>query len=79
MFVNIRETHKSTDVKDVVSIDVPGVDSNFQILNNHDNLVSLLKKGTLKYKDITGKEYLLNIERSGIIYVANNNVKIILL
>jgi len=79
MLVNIRETHKSTDIKDVVSIDVPGVDSNFQILNNHDNLVSLLKKGTLKYKDITGKEYLLNIERSGIIYVANNNVKIILL
>ena len=78
MLVNIRETHKSTDVKDVVSIDVPGVDSNFQILNNHDNLVSLLKKGTLKYKDINGKEYLLNIERSGIIYVANNNVKIIL-
>ena len=79
MFVNIRETHKSTDIKDVVSIDVPGVESNFQILNNHDNLVSLLKKGTLKYKDITGKEYLLNIERSGIIYVSNNNVKIILL
>ena len=79
MLVNIRETHKSTDIKDVVSIDVPGVDSNFQILNNHDNLVSLLKKGTLKYKDISGKEYLLNIERSGIIYVADNNVKIILL
>lgn len=78
MLVNIRETHKSTDVKDVVSIDVPGVDSNFQILNNHDNLVSLLKKGTLKYKDVNGKEYLLNIERSGIIYVANNNVKIVL-
>ena len=39
MFVNIRETHKSTDVKDVISIDVPGVDSNFQILNNHDNLL----------------------------------------
>ena len=79
MLVNIRETHKSTDIKDVVSIDVPGVESNFQILNNHDNLVSLLKKGTLKYKDITGKEYLLNIERTGIIYVSNNNVKIILL
>lgn len=78
MLVNIRETHKSTDIKDIVSIDVPGVDSNFQILNNHDNLVSLLKKGTLKYKDINGKEYLLNIERSGIIYVSNNNVKIIL-
>ena len=34
MLVNIRETHKSTDIKDIVSIDVPGVDSNFQILNN---------------------------------------------
>ena len=78
MIVNIRETHKSTDINDIVSIDVPGIEGNFQILNNHDNLVSLLKKGTLKYKDITGKEYILDIVRSGIIYVSNNNVKIIL-
>jgi F-type H+-transporting ATPase subunit epsilon len=33
---------------EITSVSVPGVDGDFQILNNHAPIVSLLKKGTLK-------------------------------
>ena len=78
MLVNIRQTNKSIDLDNIKSINVPGVDSSFQILNNHGNLVSLLKKGKLIYKNEEDIENSIDIERGGIIYVANNNVKIIL-
>jgi F-type H+-transporting ATPase subunit epsilon len=33
---------------EITAVSVPGVDGNFQILNNHAPIVSLLKKGILK-------------------------------
>jgi F-type H+-transporting ATPase subunit epsilon len=33
---------------EITAVSVPGVDGDFQILNNHAPIVSLLKKGTLK-------------------------------
>jgi F-type H+-transporting ATPase subunit epsilon len=33
---------------EITSLYVPGVDGDFQILNNHAPIVSLLKKGTVK-------------------------------
>ncbi|MDD2822061.1 MAG: F0F1 ATP synthase subunit epsilon [Flavobacterium sp.] len=33
---------------EITSLSLPGVDGDFQILNNHAPIVSLLKKGTVK-------------------------------
>ena len=78
MLVNIRQTNKSIDLENIVSMYIPGIDSDFQILNNHGNLVSLLRKGEIRYKNEDSMENAIKIERGGIIYVSNNNVKIIL-
>lgn len=72
---------------EVSSVAVPGVNGEFQVLNNHAPIVSILSKGTVKiYGNITiGKEFsnyfskgnnnetLLNIS-SGTIEMKDNKV-----
>ena len=44
---------------EVTSVAVPGVDGEFEMLNNHASIVSTLKKGTIKiYGDITIEDSL---------------------
>lgn len=74
---------------EVESIYVPGINGDFQMLNNHAPVVSLLQKGNIKIKgEFTleedyqdkftkvGNETILNIE-SGTIEMNNNKVIIL--
>jgi F-type H+-transporting ATPase subunit epsilon len=73
---------------EITAVSVPGVDGNFQILNNHAPIVSLLKKGTLKiesskfdfskeantkFTKINDQNYTLEIE-SGTLEMKDNKV-----
>ena len=75
---------------DVDLISVPGINGEFQMLNNHAPIVSLLVKGTIKFKGVDVKieeqfeskfksikgEYTLPIE-SGTIEMKENKVIIL--
>ena len=48
MFLEIVTPESSIFQGDVESVTVPGVDGEFQMLNNHAAIVSLLKEGTIR-------------------------------
>jgi F-type H+-transporting ATPase subunit epsilon len=73
---------------EVTSLSVPGVDGNFQMLNNHAPIVSILQKGTVKisatsfhfsketknlFTKINDQNYTLGIN-SGTIEMKDNKV-----
>ena len=59
MILEIISPEKIIFTGDVDSVAVPGVDGEFEMLNNHASIVSTLKKGTIKiYGDITIEENL---------------------
>ncbi len=60
---------------DVTSVNVPGVQARFEVLNNHAPIVSALEKGEIEVKTSGGTETFA-IE-SGFIEVFNNNVSIL--
>jgi F-type H+-transporting ATPase subunit epsilon len=55
MILEIVSPEASLFKGEITSISVPGVDGNFQILNNHAPIVSLLQKGTVKITAATFK------------------------
>ena len=50
MYLEIVTPEASLVSGDVESVTVPGVDGEFQMLNNHAAIVSLLGKGKVKWK-----------------------------
>ena len=59
MYLEIISPEHTLFNGEVDSIAVPGVDGEFQMLNNHAPIVSTLKKGTIKiYGDITIEDSL---------------------
>ncbi|MEH6763570.1 MAG: F0F1 ATP synthase subunit epsilon [Aequorivita antarctica] len=50
MYLEIVTPEASLVAGEVESITVPGVDGEFQILNNHAPIVSVLQKGKVKFK-----------------------------
>ena len=54
---------------EVTSVSVPGVDGNFQMLNNHAPIVSLLQKGTVK---ITAPSFKISKESVGLFTKIND-------
>ncbi|EID76705.1 F0F1 ATP synthase subunit epsilon [Imtechella halotolerans] len=87
MYLEIVSPEATLFKGEVSSVAVPGVNGEFQVLNNHAPIVSILSKGTVKiYGNITiGKEFsnyfskgnnnetLLNIS-SGTIEMKDNKV-----
>ena len=86
MILEIISPEKIVFSGEVSSIAVPGVDGEFEMLNNHAAIVSHLKKGSIKvYGDITldesqkevfkkeGRGYFFNIN-SGTVEMKNNKV-----
>ena len=87
MYLEIVSPEATLFKGEVSSVAVPGVNGEFQVLNNHAPIVSILSKGTVKiYGNITiGKEFsnyfskgnnnetLLNIS-SGTLEMKDNKV-----
>ena len=50
MFLEIVSPEKTLFTGDVSSVQLPGSEGSFQILNNHAPIVSTLKKGEIKLR-----------------------------
>jgi len=58
---------------EVDSVNLPGSDGSFGILNNHAALVSTLKEGEIKVVESDNSEKLFPV-KGGVIEVNNNNI-----
>ncbi|MEM1405664.1 MAG: ATP synthase F1 subunit epsilon [Bacteroidota bacterium] len=72
MFLEIVTPAKKVFEGEVSVITFPGVDGQFQVLNDHAPLVSTLKAGQMKYKD--GKNESTIEITGGVVEVLHNKV-----
>ena len=63
---------------EVVSLSLPGAEGVFEILAGHEPLVSLLKKGELRVKDVRGERFHFEIPQNGVAEVSSNQATILL-
>lgn len=62
----------------VTMINVPGIEGNFQVLQNHDNIISVLKNGYIDLLEQDSKEIKkISIHNGGAIEVRKNIIKIL--
>lgn len=59
----------------VESVSVPGYLGQFQILNNHAPIISLLEAGEVLYKDLAGERKVKTV-KGGFVEVQQNNVNV---
>lgn len=59
----------------VESVSVPGSLGQFQILNNHAPIISLLEAGEVIYKDLAGERKVKTM-KGGFVEVQQNNVNV---
>ncbi len=76
MYLEIITPDKKIFEGEVNLIKVPGSKGDFEILNNHAPIVSILEKGTIKVKDSNNKEHFFEVD-GGV--VENKANKIIVL
>jgi F-type H+-transporting ATPase subunit epsilon len=69
MILEIVSPEASLFKGEITSISVPGVDGDFQMLNNHAPIVSLLQKGTVK---ITAPSFKFNKETADLFTKIND-------
>ena len=62
---------------EVVSVHVPGVEGEMEIMANHEPLISPLKKGTVTIKESDGSEQSHLID-SGTLEISNNHATILI-
>ncbi|MEM6360407.1 MAG: ATP synthase F1 subunit epsilon [Bacteroidota bacterium] len=72
MFLEIVTPAKKVFEGEVSAVTFPGVDGQFQVLNDHAPLVSTLKAGQMKYKNGKG-ESTIEIT-GGVVEVLHNKV-----
>jgi len=57
-------------------VQVPGVQSPFTVLNNHDSIISTLEKGKVRVVDENGITHFFDIQ-GGVVEVINNKITIL--
>lgn len=63
----------------VTSLQVPGIDGNYQILNNHAKMLYLLTIGIIELHTLEqNKTIKFTVDNSGLLQVNNNHTKILL-
>ena len=76
MNLEIITPDRSVFTGEVSLVQLPGIDGSFEILNNHAPLISVLKKGKIKIKDLKGQEQFFEVN-GGVIEVLKNKVLIL--
>ena len=75
MKLEIITPEKNVFSGDVDVVTLPGVNGQFQLLDNHAPMVSTLKNGDLTY-EISGKKESLLVD-GGVVQVLNNKVLVL--
>lgn len=73
MYLEIITPDKKIFEGEVNLVQLPGSKGSFTMLKNHAPIISTLEKGTITVKDVTGKEFLFNIN-GGVIENVSNKV-----
>ncbi len=73
MHLEIITPNKKIFDGEVMLIQVPGSKGSFEMLENHAPIISTLEKGTIKVRDMNGKELFFEIV-SGIVENKANRV-----
>jgi F-type H+-transporting ATPase subunit epsilon len=73
MFLEIVTPEAILFSSEVDSVSVPGIDGEFQLLNNHASIVSVLKAGTIKVHLHTQERLELNTLRGKLIPHADDD------
>jgi|TARA_B100001250_G_scaffold335764_1_gene302054 F-type H+-transporting ATPase subunit epsilon len=76
MIVEILTLEEILLSKEVKSVIVPGKSGDFEMLDNHAPIISILKKGTVKVTDINNDETSIELS-GGSIEMSNNKITIL--
>jgi F-type H+-transporting ATPase subunit epsilon len=76
MHLEIKKPDARLFEDEVISVQLPGIDGSFGILDNHAPLISALKKGTIRVVDMNKAVQTYDIN-GGVVEVLNNNVIIL--
>ena len=63
---------------EVVSVSVPGVSGDMEILANHESLISPLKEGVVKVNKVEGEDQERFEIKSGTLEISNNHATILI-
>ncbi len=77
MYLEIITPDKKIFEGEVNLIKVPGSKGNFEILNNHAPIISILEKGTIKVKDSNNKEHFFEVDGGVIENKANKIIVLV--
>lgn len=75
--LKILSAEKSYFEGEVKALIVPGVIGDMEILSHHAPILSLLKKGTLTYRDAANAAHTMEIV-NGLLEVSNHNATVLL-
>ena len=73
MQLDILTPGKKVFSGDVISSTLPGVEGQFQILNNHAPIISILQAGNLKYRTAATGEQVIKVT-GGLVEVNGNKI-----
>ena len=76
MLLEVLTPDKQIFQGSVSTVNLPGVNGRFEILENHAPIVAALGEGVVRYKDTSGEEHAHNIKR-GFIEVLNNKIALL--
>ena len=76
MIVEILTLEEILLSKEVKSVIVPGKSGDFEMLDNHAPIISILKKGTVKVTDINNDKTSIELS-GGSIEMSNNKITIL--
>ncbi len=77
MYLEIITPDKKIFEGEVNLIKVPGSKGDFEILNNHAPIISILEKGTIKVKDANNKEHFFEVDGGVIENKANKIIVLV--
>ena len=75
MQLNILTPELKVFSGEVDSVQLPGVDGRFEVLNNHAPMIASIKEGTVKIRSAAGKQEF-NL-KSGVVEVLQNSVSVL--
>ena len=76
MFLEIISPDKSIFSGNVKLVEVPGLQSPFTVLKNHDAIISTLEKGKVRIIDDKDNTHFFEIE-GGFVEVINNKITVL--
>ena len=76
MIVEILTLEEVLLSKEVKSVIVPGKSGDFEMLDNHAPIISILEKGTVKVTDMNNEEISIKLS-GGSIEMSNNKITIL--